>query len=313
MRGKILLVKLSPKIGSTEAYMLGSLISARMLSAAMTREDIPEKDRKPFYLYIDECHNFLFKSLQETLTGARKFGLGLVLAHHFIGQLYESDETLAKAIMQNPRIKVSLSVGDEDAVKLAKGFAHYKAEDFLKLKLGEAIGKVGSSEDDFEITTTYTKPPGGAKEVREELIKQTQERYGFEINTPEGVPPEDDAATLGAPTGDAPFQFTEKDTPLSTKPAITPDEETFLRFIADTTELIPLRNMYDRLSFGSGKCDKMKAKLIARKLIVATEVPPLGEAQRKSIILTLTPSGCQALGIPIPQGKGGPFTYLCRR
>ena len=311
--GKILLVKLSPKIGSTEAYMLGSLISARMLSAAMTREDIPEKDRKPFYLYIDECHNFLFKSLQETLTGARKFGLGLVLAHHFIGQLYESDETLAKAIMQNPRIKVSLSVGDEDAVKLAKGFAHYKAEDFLKLKLGEAIGKVGSSEDDFEITTTYTKPPGGAKEVREELIKQTQERYGLDEDTPKENVPENEVTPLGQSPGTIPFQHTDKDTPLSTKPAITLDEETFLRFIADITELIPLRDIYDRLPFGSTKCSKIQENLIKRELITATNVPPLGGATRKSKILTLTPKGHQALNIPIPQGKGGPFHQFMQK
>lgn len=305
--GKILLVKLSPKVGATEAYMLGSLISARILSAAMTREDIPEKDRKPFYLYIDECHNFLFKSLQETLTGARKFGLGLVLAHHFIGQLYESDETLAKAIMQSPHIRVSLSAGDEDAVTLAKRFAHYKAEDFLNLKLGEAIGKVGSSEDDFEITTTYTEPPAGAKEVREELIRQTQERYGFGENTlKEAIP-------LGQSPGSVPFQYTDRDTPLHTKPEITPDEEAFLRCIADTNELIPLRDMYDRLPFGTSKCAKMQIKLIDRKLIDATEVPPPGRAKRKSKILSLTPKGHQVLDIPLPQGKGGPFHQFMQK
>jgi hypothetical protein len=51
--------------------------------AALTRR----VSRRPFHIYADECHHFGASSLAEMLSGIRKFGVSLVLAHQYIDQL----------------------------------------------------------------------------------------------------------------------------------------------------------------------------------------------------------------------------------
>jgi len=57
--------------------------------AAMSRADMPEKDRKSFYLYVDEFQNFATDAFAEILSEARKYKLALIMAHQYIAQLQE--------------------------------------------------------------------------------------------------------------------------------------------------------------------------------------------------------------------------------
>ncbi|MDA2919709.1 type IV secretion system DNA-binding domain-containing protein [Desulfobacterota bacterium AH_259_B03_O07] len=320
--GKILLVKVS-SMGAIEAYMIGSLIASKMISAAMSREDIPEEERKPFYLYIDECHHFLCKSLQEILTGMRKFGLGLVLSHQFVSQLFESDEILAKAIMQGPNIRVGYQMEGADAATIAKEFSHYTADDFKKLGRGKAIVKVGSSENDFELEAFWEKkrPKEEAEQVKQELIRQTQERYGTGVDTsvereskdvmvtPERAALEEKDKEELLSTEDFSgkgFEYTEKDVPKDTKIEITPDQRKFLEFLANSEELLPVRHLYTEIGFGKGKGTKLKGELVTMELINEMNIH-LGKAKRESKILSLTKKGYHALGLPPNPGKAGPL------
>ncbi|MCA9378225.1 TraM recognition domain-containing protein [Candidatus Peregrinibacteria bacterium] len=56
---------------------------------AMTRADIPEKDRKDFFLYVDEFQNFATDSFATILSEARKYRLSLVMANQYISQMSE--------------------------------------------------------------------------------------------------------------------------------------------------------------------------------------------------------------------------------
>jgi type IV secretory pathway TraG/TraD family ATPase VirD4 len=56
---------------------------------AMSRADIPEKDRKDFYLYVDEFQNFATDSFATILSEARKYKLNLVMANQYIDQMTE--------------------------------------------------------------------------------------------------------------------------------------------------------------------------------------------------------------------------------
>src|SRR5207248_7777845 len=86
--GKILLCPLG-KIQEEERQLLGSLLVSQLQLATMRRAEMPEAERKPFVLYIDEFQNFASdaESLEKILSEARKYGLGLVLAHQFTSQL----------------------------------------------------------------------------------------------------------------------------------------------------------------------------------------------------------------------------------
>jgi hypothetical protein len=117
---KILIVNLAKgKIGEDNCALLGAMIVTKIQLAALSRSDLPENKRKPFYLYVDEIHNFLTLSFADILSEARKYGLNLVLAHQYIDQL---DEKIRTAIFGNIGTFISFRVGAEDAKYLAKEF-----------------------------------------------------------------------------------------------------------------------------------------------------------------------------------------------
>lgn len=57
---------------------------------AMSRADIPEEERKDFYLYVDEFQNFATDSFGTILSEARKYKLNLVMANQYIDQMTET-------------------------------------------------------------------------------------------------------------------------------------------------------------------------------------------------------------------------------
>jgi DNA helicase HerA-like ATPase len=86
--GKILLVNLSKgKTGPEISRFLGLLVVPRLLITAFQRAHISEEERRPFFLYIDEFHNFTTPALATMLSEGRKYGLSLTLANQFISQL----------------------------------------------------------------------------------------------------------------------------------------------------------------------------------------------------------------------------------
>ncbi|HNQ44988.1 MAG TPA: type IV secretion system DNA-binding domain-containing protein [bacterium] len=122
---KILLVSL-PKglVGEMNAYLLGMILVGKLLVAALSRADMPKEERRNFFLYIDEFQNFTTNSICQILSEARKYGLGLIIAHQYIGQLISRGDTAIKdAVFGNVGTLISFKVGSEDAEVLQKEFA----------------------------------------------------------------------------------------------------------------------------------------------------------------------------------------------
>ena len=110
---KILLVNLSKgKIGDDNSNLLGSLIVNRLNFYAMQRAGIDEKDRVPFYLFVDEFQNFATESFVTILSEARKYGLSLHLTHQYTAQL---PDEIKDAILGNVGSIVAFTLGSQDA------------------------------------------------------------------------------------------------------------------------------------------------------------------------------------------------------
>ena len=196
-RGRILLAKLSQgSIGEGNAYLLGSLLVSKFHQLAISRQAVSAENRRPFYLYVDECHNFLTPSMASILSGARKYQLGLILAHQELQQLSGKDGEILSAVITNPYTRVCFRLGDLDAKKLEKGFAHFDAVDLQTLGLGEAICRVGRADHDFNLKTESLEavPSDEAKARRQHLIELSRKRYGMPRQqieaTREAEPPE---------------------------------------------------------------------------------------------------------------------------
>lgn len=129
---KILLVNLSKgHIGEDVANIIGSFLVHSIGLAGMTRVNLEEDERKPFYVYVDEFQNFATLSFINFLSELRKFKIGFLLAHQYLFQL---DIEIAKAVIGNVGSSINFRLGADDAHYLAKAYiGTFEAEDFLYL------------------------------------------------------------------------------------------------------------------------------------------------------------------------------------
>ena len=126
---KILLVNL-PKglLGEMNAKLLGMVISGKIQIAAFSRQNQPEEQRIPFFLYVDEFQNFTSKTFATILSEARKYRLSLNITHQFISQL---DDETRDAVFGNVGTMLTWIIGASDAEVLKKEFDGLDVDDFV--------------------------------------------------------------------------------------------------------------------------------------------------------------------------------------
>ena len=130
---KVILVNLSKgTLGVDAAHLLGSLLLNAFSSAGFYRTTVPEHDRKPFFIYLDEFHNFTTLSLVNMFAELRKFKIAFVLAHQYLGQL---NPKIKDAIMGNIGSIVCFRMSYDDAKYMAHEFFPYiEVKDFINLQ-----------------------------------------------------------------------------------------------------------------------------------------------------------------------------------
>jgi hypothetical protein len=182
--GKILLFNLSDGVlGEQTSQLLGQLIVSKIQIAVMSRADTPAAARRPFYLYLDEFQTFTGvneSSYEKLLSRARKYRLGLILAHQQTGQL---SHALLREILGNVSTLLTFNVSHDDAVKLSKEFVvdmgmeseYLPPEELLRLKVGEAWGKIGKSV--FPLRTTLADQHPDPMRVKV-VIERSRVNYG---------------------------------------------------------------------------------------------------------------------------------------
>jgi len=181
---KILIVNLSRgKIGEDASHLLGALIVTKIQLAAMSRVDIPEEERKDFYLYVDEFQHFATEAFANILSEARKYHLCLTLTHQYITQM---DETVRDAIFGNVGTIVNFRVGAADAEFLEKEFLPgFNADDLVNLAKYNIYLKLmidGVASRAFSATTLapFPKP---TKNYKKEIIEVSRNKYGINRKT----------------------------------------------------------------------------------------------------------------------------------
>lgn len=161
--GKVLIVNLSKgRLGEDNSTLLGAFLVTCLQQAAMTRADIPEADRRDFYLYVDEFQNFTTSSFATILSEARKYRLSLTLSHQYLKQL---DESTANAVFGNVGSILTFQVGSDDAQILTTQLAKYEGQitpqDITNLPKYTAYARLlidGMPSSPFSIRTEKPRP-----------------------------------------------------------------------------------------------------------------------------------------------------------
>jgi CxxC-x17-CxxC domain-containing protein len=175
---KICIMNLSKgRIGEDSSKLLGALLITKLQLAAMSRVDIPEKDRQDFFLYVDEFQNFANESFATILSEARKYRLSLILAHQYVTQM---EEEVRDAVFGNVGTMITFRVGAEDAEFLEKELSpEFMATDIVNLAKYNIYLKLmidGLAGRPFSATTL---PPfkRESETNREKIINSSRERY----------------------------------------------------------------------------------------------------------------------------------------
>jgi len=177
---KILIVNLSKgKIGEDNMKLLGGMIITKLQMAAMERVDMPEEDRKDFYLYVDELQNFVNESFAGILSEARKYRLSLILAHQYVKQL---PDVLRDAIFGNAGTLITFRVGAEDAEFLEKEFEPaIMMNDIINLPKYNIYLKLMIDGITSNAFSAVSLPPAEPLEASsfDKIIKVSRERYAI--------------------------------------------------------------------------------------------------------------------------------------
>ncbi len=185
--GKILIMNLSKgRIGEDNSALLGSMMITKIQLAAMSRVDIPEKERKDFYLYVDEFQNFATDSFANILSEARKYRLNLIMAHQYIEQL---GEKVKPAVFGNVGTLIVFRVGAADAEELVREFTPtFMEEDMVNLPKYEFYIKLmidGVTSDPFSARGLHPLTEEEKTDNTDKVIKVSRERYARDRKTVE--------------------------------------------------------------------------------------------------------------------------------
>jgi len=175
--GKILIVNLAKgKIGEDMCALVGSLFTTSFELAALSRSDIPEENRKPFYLYIDEVQSFITQSFANMLSESRKYRLGLILAHQYLEQL---DESIRHSLFGNTGTLISFRLGQEDAHILEREFFPvFNEEDIINLANHQIYLKLMIDGVTSKPFSAVTLPPfKNMEQNRNEIIENCRKLY----------------------------------------------------------------------------------------------------------------------------------------
>ncbi len=180
--GKILIANLSKgAIGDMNSNLLGMLLVSKLQMAAFKRSNIPEDQRRDFYLYLDEFQNFTTDSVSTILSEARKYRLDMILAHQFIGQLPENIRT---AIFGNVGTTVAFRIGTDDAEVLEQKMKpDYSAYDLVNMDNLKGVMKLmidGKNSKAFNFNVIFASR---SNPKLQEAIKQLSRlKYGTPVD-----------------------------------------------------------------------------------------------------------------------------------
>jgi hypothetical protein len=174
---KILLVNLAKgQLGPETSALLGSLVIGNLWQVALGRAAIPQSQRSPVFLYLDEFQEYLRLPLDLTdaLSQARGLGLALIMANQNLAQLRTDVRT---AVLANARSKVCMQLAADDARVMASG-SRLDPEDFTGLGAYECYLQLltGNAVQPWVSGRTFP-PPKPISDV-EEVRERSRSNYG---------------------------------------------------------------------------------------------------------------------------------------
>lgn len=171
--GKILFVDVQKGVvGPTAAALIGSIFLTKLWSAAQSRITVPEDERRPFYVYVDELQSFAGEgsNLQTILSEAREYRLSCWLSTQYLHQL---ETPMRRAVTNNCRSKIVFDpTGSEDLTAIARMLNGVDRETLTQLGDFRTVVQQPTNQQQQQATVVDTYPPWTADFDRAADIKE---------------------------------------------------------------------------------------------------------------------------------------------
>lgn len=168
-KDKILLVEVQKgEVGGTVAEIVGSMVITQIWAAAQSRIAIPEEERTPFMLMVDEVSNFAGEgsNFAKVLSEAREYKLGCWICSQFLHQL---ETEMRRAVTNNCRTKIFFEpASKEELTEIAGMLRGVGKDDLTGLNRFEAMMQQPSSTFNGAVTF-QTFPPFDADRDRSDI------------------------------------------------------------------------------------------------------------------------------------------------
>ena len=193
--GKVLVFNLSQRyFGSDASQAFGRFIISMIKSHVTMRGEF----RKPTFIFIDECQNFISPSIKDILEQTRKYGLHIIMANQSVERLGDIENvvlgnTSIKLVGKNDSIqtnkKMSTITGTDVSVfqnlrnytfylksSYSKGEV-FKASDVLILDKSLSISRKEERQLNDQLISKYYKKI----EVDDIPTKETKQKHKFDL------------------------------------------------------------------------------------------------------------------------------------
>jgi hypothetical protein len=168
-RGETIFIKLPVKTVPQDAELIGTIIIAQLSAAVFSFADIPEAQRPGVSLFVDEFQHFSTPDFASLFTEGRKFGMRVVVAHQYRGQL---PDYLRQSTM-TARTKVVFKTTPEDGRELAPLFP-IKAE---------RVNQADISVDPTKYLLDYGSKNDYVQDFTDSYLRPLQsQRHGGKVN-----------------------------------------------------------------------------------------------------------------------------------
>ena len=184
---KVLFMNLSKgATGDINSKLLGMIIVSKIQMAALRRQKQSKGERSDFFLYIDEFQNYVTDSIESILSEARKYRLGLNIAHQYMSQIDTSGQkkgvNLKDAVLGNVGTMMCYKIGAQDAEVMGKEFAPtFTDQDLVNIDKYKAVMKLSvdtQPSKPFSITPENPYIDKGNPELGAALKQISRLTYG---------------------------------------------------------------------------------------------------------------------------------------
>jgi hypothetical protein len=171
-RGSLILIHTAKDLLKQEGTeILGRFFISLITQAAQERATLPIDRRTPTFVYIDEAHDYFDENIENLLEQARKYYVGLILAHQHLDQF---ESRLRSTVKTNTAIKMVGGLSEKDASELSKDMG-CSPEFLLSMRKyeSERISEFACFVKDYINQAVRLKIPLGIMEEQPKISPQT--------------------------------------------------------------------------------------------------------------------------------------------